>query len=61
MEIVARLQIPWKFASAPGTVRLGARVAALEPGAVRLASGERIVAPQIVVATDGAAAAALFV
>ena len=53
--------IPEQLAAglAPGTVRLGARVAAIESGAVRLASGERIVASQIVVATDGAGAAAL--
>jgi len=43
----------------PGTVRLGARVAAVEPGRVRLSRGEVIDARQIVVAADGAGAAAL--
>ena len=43
----------------PGTVRLGARVMAVEAGAVRLVSGERITARQIVVATEGAGAAEL--
>lgn len=44
---------------APGTVRLGARVAAIEADGVRLASGERIEGRQIVVATDGAATSSL--
>ena len=43
----------------PGTVRLGARVASVESGRVRLTSGETIAARQIVVAADGAGAAAL--
>jgi len=43
----------------PGTVRLNARVAAVAAGEVRLASGERIEARQIVVATEGAGAADL--
>lgn len=42
-----------------GTVRLNARVAAVETGAVRLVSGERIAGRQIVVATDGAGTGAL--
>ena len=44
---------------AGGTVRFGAKVAAVEPGAVRLAGGEGIAARQIVVATEGAGAAEL--
>lgn len=44
---------------APETVRLNARVTALESGAVRLGDGERISARRIVVAADGAGAAAL--
>jgi len=36
----------------PGTVRLSARVAAVESGAVRLVSGERIAGRRIVVAAD---------
>ena len=43
----------------PGTVWLNAQVVAVEAGAVRLASGERIVGRQIVVATEGAGAAEL--
>lgn len=43
----------------PGTVRIGARVAAVESGRVRLTGGETIDARQIVVAADGAGAAAL--
>jgi phytoene dehydrogenase-like protein len=43
----------------PGTVRLGTPVAALEPGGVRLLSGEFMKASKIVVATDGGAAARL--
>jgi phytoene dehydrogenase-like protein len=42
-----------------GTVRLGARVARVEPSAVFLESGERIAARHIVVATENAGAAAL--
>jgi phytoene dehydrogenase-like protein len=42
-----------------GTVRLGARVARMETGAVFLESGERIAARHIVVATENAGAAAL--
>jgi phytoene dehydrogenase-like protein len=42
-----------------GSVRLGARVAAVEQGAVALDSGERIEARAIVVATDGTEAARL--
>ncbi len=37
----------------PGTVRLGADVAAIDPGTVVLADGERIGARAVVVATDG--------
>ena len=53
--------IPEQLAAAltPGTVRLNARVAAVESGAVRLASGERIEGRQIVVAAEGAGAAEL--
>ena len=53
--------IPEQLAAglAPGTVRLRARVAAIEADGVRLASGERIAGRQIVVATDGAAATSL--
>lgn len=49
--------IPEQLAAAlkPGTVRLNARVAALESEAVRLASGERIEGRRVVVATEGAA------
>jgi protoporphyrinogen oxidase len=43
----------------PGTVRLNARVAVLETGAVRLVGGERIEGRQVVVATEGAGAAEL--
>ena len=43
----------------PGTVRLNASVAKIESGAVRLADGERIDARDVVVAADGAGAAAL--
>ncbi|NBQ57160.1 MAG: FAD-dependent oxidoreductase [Opitutaceae bacterium] len=42
-----------------GTVRLGARVARVEPGALFLDSGERIAARHIVVATENAGGAAL--
>jgi phytoene dehydrogenase-like protein len=54
-------EIPEQLAAAltPGTVRLNARVAAVESGAVRLASGERIEGRQIVVAAEGAGAAEL--
>jgi phytoene dehydrogenase-like protein len=41
------------------TVRLGAKVEAIEAGVVRLVGGERIEARQIVVATEGAGAAEL--
>ena len=53
--------IPEQLAAglAPGTVRLNARVAAVETGALRLVSGERIEGRQIVVATEGAGAAEL--
>lgn len=40
-------------------IQLGARVAHLEPGCVRLASGAEVRATHVVVATEGAAAAAL--
>lgn len=39
-----------------GTVRLGARVAAVDPGGVTLADGERLPARAVVVATEGPAA-----
>lgn len=42
-----------------GTVRMDAKVEAVESGAVRLTGGERIMARQIVVATDGSGAAEL--
>jgi hypothetical protein len=42
----------------PGSLRLGARVAAVERGLVRLVDGEELRAPRIVVATDADAAAA---
>lgn len=42
-----------------GTVRLGIKVAGIEPGGVRLLSGEFLKAAQIVVATDGGSAARL--
>ena len=53
--------IPEQLAAAltPGTVRLNARVAAVESGAVRLVSGERIEGRRIVVAAEGAGAAEL--
>ena len=44
---------------APGTLRLNARVEAVESNAVRLSGGERIAARQIVVAVDGTGAAQL--
>jgi phytoene dehydrogenase-like protein len=43
----------------PGTVRLGAEVTAVDGGRVVLRHGEEIAAPQVVVATDGSAAARL--
>ncbi len=43
----------------PGTVRLNARVLALEAGGVRLVSGERVEGRRIVVAAEGAGAADL--
>jgi len=43
----------------PGVLRLGARAQALTPRAVELASGERIEAERVVVATDAASAARL--
>jgi len=43
----------------PGTVRLGAEVAAVVPGAVRLAEGEEVAARAVIVATDAATAAGL--
>ena len=53
--------IPEQLAAAlaPGTVRLNARVAAVESGAVRLVSGERIEGRRIVVAAEGAGATEL--
>lgn len=53
--------IPEQLAAglSPGTVRLKARVAAVEAGAVRLAGGERIAGRQIVVASEASAAAEL--
>ncbi len=44
---------------APGTLSLNSKVVAVEPGAVRLASGEQIEARAVLVATEGPAAAAL--
>ena len=43
----------------PGSVHLGRAVAAVEPGRVRLASGEVVTADRVVVATEGPRAAAL--
>jgi len=43
----------------PGTVRLGAQVAAVAPGMVTVAGGEEIRADRIVVASDGPSASAL--
>jgi len=43
----------------PGTIRLNARVVRIEAGAVTLDTGERLEAEEIVVATDGSAAAEL--
>ena len=43
----------------PGTVRLNARVAALESQSVRLLGGERVAARRIVVAVDGTSAGEL--
>ncbi|MEY4938784.1 MAG: hypothetical protein RIQ93_519 [Verrucomicrobiota bacterium] len=53
--------IPEQLAAAlsPGTVRLNARVAGVDSGAVRLVSGERIEARRIVVAAEGTGAAEL--
>jgi phytoene dehydrogenase-like protein len=53
--------IPRQLAAAlpQGSIRFGARVEALEEGAVRLEGGERISARIIVVAADGHAAAGL--
>lgn len=42
-----------------GTVRLGARVARVEPGCVRLENGEELRARRVVVAVEGASAARL--
>jgi phytoene dehydrogenase-like protein len=53
--------IPAQLAAAlpAGTIRLRAPVAAVEPGAVTLVSGERLRADAVVVATDGETAARL--
>jgi len=53
--------IPQQLADAlhPGTVRLGAEVARIDPGEVRLASGERVAARAVVVAAEAPAAAGL--
>lgn len=53
--------IPEQLAAglAPGTVRLGARVTSVSPGAVTLEGGERLQAAHVVVATDGLTAAQL--
>ncbi|MCG6942692.1 MAG: FAD-dependent oxidoreductase [Thiohalocapsa sp.] len=54
-------QIPLQLASrlAPGSLRLGSRVEAIEDDGVRLAGGDRLHARATVVATDGTAAAGL--
>jgi phytoene dehydrogenase-like protein len=54
-------EIPRQIASrlGPGTVRTGARVRALEPGAAILDGGERVEGGAVVVATDGRVAADL--
>jgi phytoene dehydrogenase-like protein len=44
---------------APGTVRLGAQVVAVVPGAVRLADGDAVAARAVIVATDAASASGL--
>ncbi|MCS7041684.1 MAG: FAD-dependent oxidoreductase [Bryobacteraceae bacterium] len=53
--------IPAQMAAAlpAGSIRYGARVEAVEPGAVRLEGGERITARAVAVAADGHAAAQL--
>ena len=53
--------IPAQLATAlpAGTVRLGCRVLAVEPGAARTAGGDRLEARYVVVATDGPVAAGL--
>lgn len=53
--------IPRQLAAAipPGTVRLGHRVAALEPAGVRLADGRALAASAVIVATEGDTAARL--
>ncbi|MFP4636302.1 MAG: NAD(P)/FAD-dependent oxidoreductase [Nitriliruptoraceae bacterium] len=43
----------------PDTVRLGQRVEAIGPGLARVADGDTVTAPQVVVATEGPAAARL--
>jgi phytoene dehydrogenase-like protein len=53
--------IPDQLAAAlpAGTIRLGARVAGVDAGAVTLSSGERVECRVVIVATDGPAAAVL--
>ncbi len=54
-------EIPRQLASRlpPGTIRLGARVMAIQPGSITLDSGEQIQGDAVVVATDGSTAAGL--
>ncbi len=54
-------EIPRQLASRlpPGTIRLGARVTAIQPGSITLDSGEQIQGDAVVVATDGSTAAGL--
>lgn len=54
-------EIPRQLASRlpPGTIRLGARVTAIEPGSITLDSGEQFRGNAVVVATDGSTAAGL--
>jgi phytoene dehydrogenase-like protein len=54
-------EIPCQLASRlpPGTIRLGARVTAIQPGCITLDSGEQLQGDAVVVATDGSTAAGL--
>ncbi len=54
-------EIPRRLASRlpPGTIRLGARVTAIQPDSITLESGEQFQGDAVVVATDASAAAGL--
>jgi phytoene dehydrogenase-like protein len=54
-------EIPRQLASRlpPGTIRLGARVTAIEPDSITLESGERVRGDAVVIATDATTAAGL--